>query len=200
MHSTRILLAQYGGAAVLTALLGGCTVVCPVPPASAQVVMAPPLPAPALAVSSADGPRPASPPRAHMDPNAARHLYRLDFNITGTSLGTGGALAGAYTMNLEENRNGEIHSGMNVPITPGGNARMDVGVKIKATYAIAGDELLLDTDTELSSVDEPSGVHKLTARSEAALVPGKPATMLASIDDPQGKKRYLLTVAATKIR
>ncbi len=180
MHNTRILLFQSGGAAVLTALLAGCTVVCPVPPASAQVVTAPP-PHPHLAAS-------------------ARHLYRLDFNITGTSLGTGAALAGAYTMNLEENRNGEIHSGMNVPMTPGSNARMDVGVKIKATYALAGDELLLDTDTELSSVDEPSGVHKLTARSEAALLPGKPATMIASIDDPQGKQRYLLTVAATKLR
>lgn len=187
------------------ALIGanGCTVVCPVPPASAQVVMPPP---PSVAASpptggASDASKAGPSPRAHVDPpNAARHLYRLDFTITGTSLGTGAALAGTYTMNLEENRNGEIHSGMNVPMTPGGNARMDVGVKLKATYALAGDELLLDTDTELSSIDDPSGVHKLTARSEAALVPGKPAAVVASIDDPQGKKRYLLTVAATKLR
>jgi hypothetical protein len=132
-------------------------------------------------------------------PNIARHMYRLDFSIAGASTGQSAPPGGTFTMNLEEGRTGEIVSGANIPVGPTGQSRMDVGLKIKATYAMAGDDLLLESATEMSSADDPSGIHKLTATGQALVAAGKPA-LIASVDDPQGKKRYQLTVAATKLR
>lgn len=150
-------------------------------------------PRPAPAVSTSHGPSTAFP-----NPNAPRHMYRLDFTVSGGAAGETNGADGTYSMTLEEGRHGEIVSGANVPLSSAGTPRMDVGLKIKATYALVGDDLLLDSALEVSS-GETSGIHKMSAVGQALVAPSKPA-VVASIDDAQGKKRYALTVAVTKLR
>jgi hypothetical protein len=165
----------------------GCTIVFPAPTAAPVATLTAQAPVATAAMSRAEGAK------------ASRHLYRLDFAIAGPGAGATTTNNGTYTMNLEEGRHGELVSGDNVPLAPGGHARTDVGLKIKASYAMSGEDLLVETDTEMSSVDEPTGVHKMVTRGYALVSPGKPA-LLASVDDSQGKKRYQITVAATKLR
>lgn len=131
-------------------------------------------------------------------PAAARHVYRLDFVVASSdpTSQTGLPGGGLYTMNLEENRAGEIRSGSNIPLSSG--ARVDVGTKLKAFFTPLGDDLLLDSSTEISAGDSGS-IRKLTAQGEALVTPGKPA-LIASAEDPQGHSRYQVTVTATRLR
>lgn len=149
-------------------------------------------PRPAPAVSTSHGPSSA------FSNATPRHMYRLDFTVSGGAAGETNGADGTYSMTLEEGRHGEIVSGANVPLGSTGTPRMDVGLKLKATYAMVGDDLLLDSALELSS-GETGGIHKMRAVGQALVAPSKPA-VVASIDDAQGKKRYALTVAATKLR
>ncbi len=165
----------------------GCTIVIPASTAAPHTTATAPSP---VATAALSHPAP---------PRQARHLYRLDFAIAGPGTDASTNYNGTYTMNLEEGRHGELVSGANTSLAPAGNLRTDIGVKIKAIYAMSGEDLLIETDAEMNAVDEPTGSHKIVTRSCALVSPGKPA-LLASADDARGKKRYQLTVAATKLR
>jgi hypothetical protein len=107
-------------------------------------------------------------------------------------------------MNLEENRRGQIATGSNVPLMPSGGSRVDVGMKVKAMFYSVGDDILIESDAELSSAEsgapgQPSTIHKVSATGEALVSPGKP-TLVASAEDPQGHSHYQLIVTATKLR
>ncbi len=127
-----------------------------------------------------------------------RHMYRLDFVVASDDPTNKAGLpgGGTYTLNLEENRRGEIRSGSNIPLSSG--SRIDVGTKLRAVYTSLGDDLLLDSSTEISAGDSGS-IRKLTAEGEALVTPGKPA-LIASAEDPQGHSRYQVTVTATRLR
>ena len=170
----------------------GCTVMFPATQPATQA-------APAAAVASAPPPPASAQVSRREMPRGEKRLYRLEFVVAGPSGGAATSNNGTYTMNLEEGRHGELVSGANVPLVAGAHGRADVGLKIKATYGMSGEDLLVEMDTEMNSVDEPTGVHKMVSRGYALVSPGKPA-LLASIDDAQGKKRYQVTVAATKLR
>ena len=131
-------------------------------------------------------------------PPSARRVYRLDFVVASSdpTSQTGLPGGGLYTMNLEENRAGEIRSGSNIPLGTG--ARVDVGTKLRALFTPLGDDLLLDSSTEISAGDSGS-IRKLTAQGEALVTPGKSA-LIASAEDPQGHSRYQVTVTATRLR
>ncbi|MEO8876754.1 MAG: hypothetical protein ABI461_14270 [Polyangiaceae bacterium] len=158
---------------------------CGAAPAAAQ-------PAPMLSHADAK--------RDHRGPDVG-HVYRLDFVVASNNptSATGGPGAGAFTMTLEEGHPGEIRSGSNVALAPNGTSRIDVGMMLKASYFMAGEDLLLDSSAELSSADEPGTIHRLVAKSNALVSPGKPA-LIASAEDQQGHTRYQLTVTATKMR
>jgi hypothetical protein len=134
------------------------------------------------------------------------HVYRLDFVVSSNNAvsPTAGPSGGTFTMNLEENRRGEITTGSNVALMPSGGSRIDVGMKVKAMFYTVGDDILIESDAELSSAEssapsQPSMIHKVSATGEALVSPGKP-TLIASADDPQGHSHYQLTVTATKLR
>jgi hypothetical protein len=148
--------------------------------------------APAVSVASSPTVQPSP---ANGESSAVRPVYRLDFAVT-SSDARDVSPDGIFTMNLEENDVGEIHSGTNIALS---NARMDVGLLLKASYKTTGDDLLLQSSTELSGTDEPGTIRKLTAHGDALVVPGKP-TLVTSIADSAGHKRYELTVTATKLR
>ena len=137
-------------------------------------------------------------PSISQTPPGARRVYRLDFVVASSdpSSQTGLPGGGLYTMNLEENRPGEIRSGSNIPLSSG--SRVDVGTKLRALFTPLGDDLLLDSSTEISAGDSGS-IRKLTAQGEALVTPGKPA-LIASAEDPQGHSRYQVTVTATRLR
>jgi hypothetical protein len=148
------------------------------------------MPAPAAAPLAA---APAKPPEAH-------HVYQLDFALSS---------GGAFTLALEEGRNGEIMVGANVPLqtsTAGASPRQDVGLKLRCSFMPAGDDLLLHTNLEMSSADDAPqapatavAIRKLVTEGEALVSPGKLA-LVSSVDDPMGHKHYQLTVTATKLR
>jgi hypothetical protein len=128
-------------------------------------------------------------------PKAPGHVYRLDFALSP---------GGAYSLTLEEQRNGEIRVGTNIPLSTTAPApRQDVGLNLHTSFATIGDDLLLHTNLEMSSVDEPGAgpvaIHRLSAAGDALVSPGKPA-LINSIEDPTGHKHYQLTVTATKLR
>lgn len=173
--------------AAMSALVSGC--------AARPLSTPPPL-------TSAAPPSPADAKRS--EPG---HIYRLDFVVSSSNAAQG--LNGtpgneAFTMSLEERHPGQIMTGSNVALTPSGGARVDVGMKLKADYSMVGDDILLESNAELSAAEsgqpgQAATIHKLTASGEALVTPGRP-TLVASADDPQGHSSYRLTVTATKLR
>ena len=124
------------------------------------------------------------------------HVYRLDF-VVSSSDASKPVSHSSYTMNLEEDRSGELHLGTNVALSP--QARMDVGLKIRCSYAMVGDDLLLHNATEISSFDDPPTVHKIATSGDALVAPGKLA-LVNSLEDPVNHRRYEIEVTATKLR
>lgn len=128
------------------------------------------------------------------------HVYRLAF-VFSASDAAGAERKTAFTMNLEEEQNGEVLVGRNVPLVVNASGfaspRQDVGLKIAAHYDVRGDDVLLFVSTELSALEAPSEIRKLVTRGQALAEPGK-ATVVASLDDDH--KHYQLAVTPTKLR
>jgi len=125
-----------------------------------------------------------------------RHVYRVDFVVVANEPGKT-AQSSAYTLNLEDYDNGEIHLGSNIQINP--QSRQDVGLKIKASVMPRGDDLLLRDAVELSGVEESQTIHKITTTGDAFLHAGQ-QTLVASLEDPLSHKRYQVSASATRLR
>jgi hypothetical protein len=106
-------------------------------------------------------------------------LYRLDFELT--TMQGGKATTALFSLNLDEHRQAEAVIGDNVPVGGASAARQNVGMKVKTSFEMYGTDLLLDVDTELTSVAAAPTVHKIEARDVALATPGKKA-VVASID------------------
>ncbi len=127
----------------------------------------------------------------------SHHMYRFDFVVTTADAGKP-ATSSSYTLSLEEHQRGEVHVGSNIALTPS-NARQDVGLRLRCDYRFAGGDLMLSENTEISSADEGVvAIHKVSAVSEAWVVPGTP-TLITSLDEPVSHKRYQVIVTATKL-
>jgi hypothetical protein len=189
--------------ALFTATITGCTFVCPSQPpvAAPATILAAPSPPPLPPLPAVPPAPPAGPPGEHRarQEHGARHLYRFDFVVSGGAE-KAGSTSGTYSVALEEDRPGEVHAGANVPLGQnGGGPRQDVGLKIKASYVLSGDDLVLEVDTEQSAQDEGGVIRKLTSRGAAVVSPGKPSTII-NVDDAAGKKRLQVNVTVTKLR
>ena len=125
-----------------------------------------------------------------------RHVYRLDFVVSSNDPGKS-VSSSSYTLNLDEEQSGEVRMGTNVPLSS--QARMDVGLKLKASLTSIRDGLLLQSATEISSFEEPSTIRKITTNGVALLEPGRSA-LVASLEDPSSHKRFQVTATATKLR
>ena len=171
------------------------------PPAAASASLAPPAsasPSPPMVAAAA--------PRLSGD----RRVYRFDFVLT-TTEGNGSPSNTSFTLNLQDGERGEMVVGKNVALyaTPSagpnaaagpafvGSPRQDVGMKVVAMFRPQGDDVLLDVNVELSTLDQPSTIRKVVARGNALASPGKPA-IVTSLDDDH--KRYQLSVTPTKLR
>ena len=128
---------------------------------------------------------------------APQHVYRLDYTITEVAAGKP-AETSAYTLTLEEQDVGELKLGKNMALRPS-NARVDVGLKIQAHYTTIGNDVLLQSDVEVSAAEDPTTIRKIAARGDALVTPGKPA-LVSSLDDPAAHKRYEVNVTVTKLR
>ncbi|HEY2370826.1 MAG TPA: hypothetical protein VGH87_30745 [Polyangiaceae bacterium] len=157
---------------IASLVLGGCASVVPV-----QKTSAPP---PPVAKAPED-----------------RHVYRVDFVVVANEPGKP-AQSSAYTLNLEDYDNGELHLGSNVQLTP--QSRQDLGLKIKASLRpMTNDDLLLHDAVELSAVEEAQTIHKITTSGDALLHGGQ-QTLVASLEDPLSHKRYQVSASATRLR
>lgn len=190
---------------VLAAAVLGCSATCPQAPAETAA------PAP-----RSTNLQPASGEARAKTPPEQRHVYRLEFAVSASDGGKP-ASSSAYTLNVEEDRGGELHIGSNVPlqtnVSPGGAApRQDVGLKIRCSFTSAGDDLLLHTSVEMSSVDDPPperdrvrepsaalAIRKISTAGDAVVSPSKPA-LVNSLEDPITHRRYQVTATATKLR
>jgi hypothetical protein len=141
---------------------------------------------------------PSPAPAKRSEPAEPGPVYRLDFVVTSGD-GAKPATSGTYTINLEENRSGDIHMGMNVPLTPTGSARQDVGIKLHCHFQRVGDDLLFHDNMEMSALEEPSTIRKISVNGNALISPGKPA-LVASAEDVATHRRYQVMVTATKLR
>ena len=108
-------------------------------------------------------------------------LYRLDFELTTTQVGKPAATTALFSINLDEHRQAEAMIGENVPLGGASAARQNVGIRVKASFEMYGSDLLLDIDTELTSLVASPTIHKIEARDVALATPGKKA-VVASID------------------
>jgi hypothetical protein len=144
-------------------------------------------------------------------PEHRGHVYRFDF-VLATRDGNGGgsinAAPTAFTLTLEEGEKGELRIGKNVPLaappsalakTPAclASVRQDVGLKVSAQFRVSGELLLLDVTTDVSRMDAPSAITKVTAKGKALVAPNT-SGVVATIDDDQ--THYQLTVTPTKLR
>jgi hypothetical protein len=129
------------------------------------------------------------------------HVYRLDFVVSENEAGKA-ATSSSYTLNLVEHTAGQIKMGTNVALpggSPGSTMRVDVGLFLRARFSSVGDDLLVESDVEISAAKDAQNIRKLSAKGNAQVIPGKPA-LLASVEEPMSHKRYQITVAATKLR
>ncbi|HEY8089399.1 MAG TPA: hypothetical protein VIF09_16175 [Polyangiaceae bacterium] len=135
----------------------------------------------------------------------SHHVYRLDYIVSVTEAGKAAATS-KYTMNVEENEQGELRAGANVPLSSSssGSPRQDVGLLLRCRLARAGEELVLHQTTELSGTDDradqgPRTIRKITMNDDAVATLGTPA-VVGSVEEPATRARYEVTVTATKLR
>jgi len=138
----------------------------------------------------------------------ARQMYRLDFTLSSNDPKTT-VPQGAFTMNLLEDQMGLLSTGRSVVLAAAttsdkqgigtGNARADVGLVLRESFRMVGDDLLMTSDTELSGVEDGGAIRKLSANDQALVTPGK-STLVSSIDDGTSHKHYQVMVTATKLR
>lgn len=137
-------------------------------------------------------------------PRAQHAFYRIDVSITGLD---GKTAPTTYSMVLEETRYGKLSSRVNIPLGAGANGattRQNVGIELGLSYELRGDVVILDGEVELSSVDPATAgrtspsFRSLCAVASAPIV-GTKATPFASLYDVGTKRRYEVTVAATKV-
>jgi len=126
-----------------------------------------------------------------------RHVYRLDFVIGESDDGKAPSTT-TCTLNLEEKHGGEIKLGSNISL-PKTNTRADIGLMLHASFTTMGEDLLVDSDVEITAAKDPQTFRKLSAKGNALVTPGKPA-LVASVEDPISHKRYQVTLTASKLR
>lgn len=142
--------------------------------------------------------------------------YRLDFNIREMQdnkvINTR-----AYSMNLEDGSRGDLKSGARVPVPvatgPGKEASsfqyMDIGMNVNCRVRSRVDYVALDTTVVIETLagNEPLTatptsapvVHNSRTVVLAGVIPGRP-TIIASLDDPLGNRRFQIEVTATKLK
>ena len=137
----------------------------------------------------------------------SRHVYRLDYAVTINEPGRA-VVTDSYALNVEEDSSAEVHAGANVPLqsgpSPMASPRQDVGIRLHCQLSRAGGDLLLHSNTELSTLEPradegPHAIHKITATGDVVVTPGTSA-LVTSIEEPVSHARYEVTVTATKLR
>ena len=162
----------------------------------------------------------------------ARSMLRLDYTLTTTDPGKAPTTA-EYMVNVEENHPGEVHLGRNIqlqtrpvgappsaapaahgpgplPSASGRPAmgmgfapRMDVGVLLRCTYQMSGDDFVVHTSFEMSDViDETApvaSIAKVTLKGDAPVKAGQ-SIVVSTSEDPNTHRRYQLAVKATRLR
>jgi len=135
--------------------------------------------------------------RTDESPPEPLQVVRFEFVLTVDEPGKSKATS-RYTLNLADREVGQVHTGTNLPLSPGAKGRIDVGLKIRCNFRPAGDQWLLTTQTELSSTEQPGEIHKLGSMGTTVVSAGSPA-VVARFEDPLTQQRYEVTVTGTKL-
>jgi hypothetical protein len=155
-------------------------------------------------------------------PPKERSVYRLDITIKdGENTTKGNALK--YSMVVEDGGSARVNTGGRVPYATGsfqpgqGNSPlvatqfnfMEVGINLRCTVREVADRVWLKLEVDVTDTNSPPNPEKPSpmppvlnrhqAGVETQIAPGKPAVVL-TWDEPSGKRRYEVEVAATKLR
>ena len=167
-------------------------------------------------VAQAGAPEQASAPKQAAVEQKPSGYYRLDFNIREMQ-DSRVVNTRAYSMNVEDGYRGNLKSGARVPVPVGvGPAKeassfqyMDIGMTIDCRIRSRADYLSLDTTVEMTTIagseqmpTAPTSapvVRSSRTVVPAGVIPGKP-TIIASLDDPLGNRRFQIEVTATKLK
>lgn len=163
-----------------------------------------------IALADPPPPRTTAAPAATTAPQAARPIYRFDVSITGIETGAQ-AQPATFTIILEENQVGMVHTGSNVPLVargaPGAAAvvapRQDVGLSLRFTFTSRGPAVVLNGSVEFSAVDPAAGagpavIHRVRVDGAVPVTPGTP-TLFGSAYDVTTHRRYEINVTARRL-
>lgn len=137
-------------------------------------------------------------------PRPQHSFYRVNVSVTGID---GTSDPTTYSLVLEETTRGRISTGINMPDGVGANgatSRQRIGLDVELSYELRGEVVILQGEIEMSSVDPTTATRtsptfrSLRASATAPIVGGK-VTPFASLYDVSTKRRYEVTVAATKV-
>ncbi len=139
--------------------------------------------------------------------------YRLDFSIREMQ-DNKVVNTRAYSMVVEDGNRGSLKTGARVPVLTGaaGSAQysyMNIGMEISCLVRSRADYVALDTSVEMETIASseqtptapmsPPVVRTSRTAVRAGVIPGKP-TIIGSLDDPQGNRRFQIEVTATKLK
>nr|HEX4317802.1 DUF748 domain-containing protein [Kofleriaceae bacterium] len=132
----------------------------------------------------------------------ATAVYKLDISISGLDADPKAAPA-TYSLAVEEGNTGTLETGANIAVGGASSQmRMNVGLKLGMHARMHGSTLVIAGDVEMSTVDSSapaqSNIHRIRAEGATAAALDKSA-QLASVYDPQSKRRYDITVTAHRV-
>jgi hypothetical protein len=113
-------------------------------------------------------------------------VYHLEVEVSTNEPGLPASTTD-LTLNLEEEKGGEVSIGENVPMPGQGTGatalRQHVGMRLGMFYEMHGTDLLLHVDTQLSALSGTAGVHEIVAKGVALAPAGKKTVVLAISHD-----------------
>lgn len=129
---------------------------------------------------------------------ADRAIYHLDFELVTTEAGKPASMT-TFALNLEEDHAGEVMIGDNIALasgSPNATVRQNVGLRVGAHVQTRGAGVLVEVDSELTSMASGSSMHKLQTKDVALAAPGK-KTVVSIVDHDH--TRTQLSVTATRL-
>ena len=151
-----------------------------------------------LASALLAGPALAQPSVPRPAPPSGDAVYRLDFELSTSEPGKP-ATTTRFSLNLREHDPGEAMIGDNLALPGSGGpngapVRQNVGVKVHALCEQRGAALLVDVDTQLSSMVAPATMHEIVTRDVALAAFGK-KTLVSSVDHDGARTQLFVTPA-----
>ncbi|HUJ61818.1 MAG TPA: hypothetical protein VLX92_25110 [Kofleriaceae bacterium] len=127
-------------------------------------------------------------------PSTPHALYRFDISIAGLDHDPA-----TYSVFLEENVDGQVSTGANIPLATGTTTfREQTGLNMHFKFHLRDKIVVLEGDVELSTPTGGAVFHRVRAQGVVPINPGTPATF-TSLYDITSHHRYEVSVTASRL-